>query len=747
MSAGRLLCFATAIVLLAGGCEKKRGQSAESALRWAACNGDMQEVQSLIVRGVSVHATDYDGHTPLHCAAEGGHVEVARLLIRCGARIDPSDKQGRTPAVLAMTKNHRAVVEYLLREGAAANLHLAAYLGDVTKARSLIDGGADVNGKDPDGWTALHHAASQNQREVAKLLIVAGADLSTVTDSKGYRRSYIVGTALHHAVEGGYRGLVGLLIDSGADIDARAKQGETPLYLAVKVGRVGMVKLLLARRADANLSVDDDSFCGGIPLGVAVDEGRPDLVEALLAGGADVNIKDGSGWTPLHVAITSKYWSAVDAAMHIEHPDVGALQTDRDRYFALRNEIHAALVARMVRLLVAHGANVSTKDEEGITPLHCAAYKGQKDVVELLIAAGADVNARTVPDPARDDDMWENLDIGYRLRCGVTPLHEAVVSGEPSVVELLIAHGAEVNTADQSGGTPLHYAALRGPNVVELLVAHGAEVNAVTASGHTPLHYAARGAKPHILQLLIARGANVNAADAEGATPLVAALLRGHVEAARVLIAAGAERVAMKNHPPTVYWSGVAVREPILHSAVRYHVEARRPRDPDGRAEPNEREHRRQWAELLIAHGAEVDGRDEHGNTPLHAAVLRGDGELARLFITHGADVNARNELGITPTQYAASAPDANLVSLLLESGADANVRDNDGDTPLHAATRRGHKEVVELLLSHGADVTLRNTRDRTPLDEAIRRGDADIAGLLTAASEGRSRVLPGDRS
>ena len=145
------------------------------------------------------------------------------------------------------------------------------------------------------------------------------------------------------------------------------------------------------------------------------------------------------------------------------------------------------------------------------------------------------------------------------------------------------------------------------------------------------------------------------------------------------------------------------------------------------------------FVELLIAHGADVNARNESGDgTPLHSAIPGGSLIVAELLLAHGADVNAREGYyDLTPLHYAAlydaGAP-VDSAELLLAHGADVNARDEYGRTPLHYAARDGAPvDLVELLIAHGADVNARDEDGDTPLNVAGRHSNADAINLLTA--------------
>lgn len=140
-------------------------------------------------------------------------------------------------------------------------------------------------------------------------------------------------------------------------------------------------------------------------------------------------------------------------------------------------DIHDAVrsgdVWKVRELLAENPDQVNNATQEGRTALHIAVYRGQVNMVELLLARKADLRAR------------DNY--------GRTPLHEAIVFGSKDVVGLLMTRKADVNARDKQGSTPLHEAVRRGSaTLVMLLLAYKPDVNARDSKGRTPLDVASR---------------------------------------------------------------------------------------------------------------------------------------------------------------------------------------------------------------------------------------------------------------
>lgn len=214
---------------------------------------------------------------------------------------------------------------------------------------------------------------------------------------------------------------------------------------------------------------------------------------------------------------------------------------------AFIDAIKAGEFDRVKSMVSADPALVEARSRNGESAILTAVYHGQKEIVNLLVARGAALTlfeasaAGEVERVERLLDRSEPLD-GYSAD-GWTPLHLAAFFGHAKIIELLLAHDADVAAASKNstGNTPLH-AALAGNHkfAAGLLIGCGADVNAADAAGWRPLHIAAANNNLDAMKTLIAQGADVQAANAQGQTPLSLAQEKNLREAAALLRRHGA---------------------------------------------------------------------------------------------------------------------------------------------------------------------------------------------------------------
>jgi ankyrin repeat protein len=300
------------------------------------------------------------------------------------------------------------------------------------------------------------------------------------------------------------------------------------------------------------------------------------------------------------------------------------------------------------------------------------------------------------------------------------PLIVAAYNGCKDVVELLIANGANVHSADDKGHTPLHIASMRGHiGVVESLIANGAKIDAEAEDGCTPLYMAASFEHRDIAQLFLKYGAVTE--------PDIAVML-GEMESVKHNLEQGVD-VNSK------LAKGLRRGDSWLITAI-------------GSKHKNH-----ELVELLLNYGARINERT--GGTikfsPLHQASIRGSREICELLIANGAHVNVEDKFGNTPLYRAASIGHRHIVELLLNSGTNLNGLNLEKRNALFEAARLHHSQVVASLLAHGIEVNLTDERGFTPLlcafqkiggDEIIRALVASGANVNVRTHEGHSPLL-----
>lgn len=374
---------------------------------------------------------------------------------------------------------------------------------------------------------------------------------------------------------------------------------------------------------------------------------------------------------------------------------------------------------KQVQALIADGAPVNARDSLGGTPLHDAAWAGEKDIAAYLIQMGADVNAR-------------------HTEGGSTPLHYAVLTNHPDVVEVLLDHGADVKPLYKNSQTALHLAAARGyARCATLLIAHGADVNARDETGATPLSEASWTGEAEMVRLLIEKGANASDVNPEtGMTPLHAAASRGYRDVAKALLDAGARAdIRDKSGATPLYLALQFQRMDVVDLLIRNDGAASskpalaKPPTLDVKAVLRDEVLRGQTNVVAML----LDRMPPLGSTTLlHDAALKGHLEIMELLLSHGADVNSLNAQGATALHDAALAGQRAAAEALLKHGANIDARDSEsGATPLHQAASWGRRGVVELLLARHADPRIKDKNGHTALDLAVANGQAEVAEVL----------------
>lgn len=485
---------------------------ASMPLHVAAKTGDVAAIRRLLQNCVDPNSADTLGRTALHEAAMQGSGDAIRLLLAGGARLharaviraEDSDREWGTPLHLAAEHGKVEAVKALLSGDDAdmktlgrshddlaplrANtaLHLAAQFDRGDVAEVLIGAGADVEAIAPGNITAISVAIAHGSVGVARVLFDHGAVLPSPEDSRA-------STPLQQAAEGGNVEMLKLLIDHGADVNEikPSMYESTALHVVVANGHLQAVAFLISQ----NAAVDARGYRGNTPLHTAAAKGSSAVVKLLLENGADANSRNEVRQTPIALAAARGDLEILQVLVNAR-ADIGDL-------------LHQVLMngnTNAARILIEGGADVHLQTN-GKQPLHVAVAMGLTEVVELLLKAGAPVNAMEVH--------------------GSRPLHLAAAEGHLAIVDLLIAAKASVNEYDRFEQTALHMALYKNhPVVVGRLLRSGADPN---IESHTmirermPVSLAASTGPSDTLELLLAAGGDPNR-NSRGSTPLRLAL-------------------------------------------------------------------------------------------------------------------------------------------------------------------------------------------------------------------------------
>jgi ankyrin repeat protein len=436
------------------------------------------------------------------------------------------------------------------------------------------------------------------------------------------------------------------------------------------------------------------------PLNEAIGCQHPkETIELLLKYGADINAR---GWpfdtTPLQAAA----WAGKTEA---------------------------------VKALLAHKLDVNATNGDGDTALNYALVADNKEIFNLLLAAGADINHGR---SALSECMVyaESCRLGWAEfllskgadpnRIGTSadrflPLIQATLSGATNNVAALLRYHADPTVRYINGSdnfSPLGLALDEGYLDVALIIADASlqtRTNSVSLAaakgeldllreslekksiaigekdelGFTPLHWAAEAGRMDAAELLLSSGADPNATDKIKYHPLEWAAYMGHEPLVELLAAKTQDN---NQH-------GERLNTPLVLTAQKGHLEV---------------------VQFLLKNGADINAVnpfDRYHYSPLHFAVSSGSREMVELLLANGANVTAVNAAHQVPLHlWALSAGDPQIADLLLSKHADVNAKDQKGETPLHLAVRDGQKQAVQWLLDHKADVNAVNGNGKTPL-------------------------------
>ena len=771
-----------------------------SPLQIACERSDLSAIRFLHGKGANINDSGGRNGTALQVAAFEGQLEVVRLLISMSAEIQHYGRLNGSALQAASTKGFTGIMRTLIENGADVEavgrmsgtaLHCAVEAGQTEAVFMLLQHGANVNGGD-NGF-ALQTASTKGFTQITKLLLEYGAKI----DSIGQRN----GTALYCAAEAGQAGALSLLLQQGANIDACKGETVPALHIATFLRHESLVQILLDYDADVHMKgklyrprsySERQTFYWNEPLNplyIASMQGQLGIAKMILNRGLRCFVDDGSLVEATKVATyheTSKdlpfmfLKTGIESGLEIDQFRDSMLiacaygNQDLVEYF-LNAGINPNILGKLVetrRLLhnVTGIPAIRLLNDDGIDqcPLHAAAFHGRKKIVEILVNAGADVNATTSTGVSPLD----------KAICGIECQDFSIVTPPAKVkletVRLLIE---ACNNADQLNGDSLlllqkkvvEYCDL---DLFELLVARLSitqlrsspmlaelMMNATKNNRIDVLLYALDFQPPHgfgraalqtslrniieegqrdMLRVVVERAAGArDIIEDHRSDLLIRASKKGFLDGVNYLLLTARhipratisealkicrdvdiiERILDHVHKITVEQS----QSPIQVDQILGYCLVRAVRRTIGSSGlvPSKQSHH--LPRSLIRLGADINFQNEKDESALFLTARLG---------------NPEREL---QCQGINSKFDADQFHLLLEQGADPNIRGGDFGTPLIAAAARGATDKVRLLLEAGADPNIQLGAHGTALSAAAA---CSSTVLYSNTGEGRIGII-----
>lgn len=706
----------------------------KSFLIIASESGALETVSVLLNADIDINSIDYFGSTALVRAIKADKINVVKQLLASGASASPIDVRGRT-ALHAFARNITNISDREARKMVSL----------------LVDSGADIDAQDENGLTALYSAASSelpSNFSILTALLLNGAN-QEIYSSLGH-------SPLMVAINNGHKKIAEKLIETGANMTHVSNFEQTPLHIA-SYSHNDSGDRLQAEISDllfkAGVPLDAKNEDGKTALHLALDNRLPFVVTSLINNGADTQIEDNLGYNIFYNVIAIQYEARIlNAAFEtnsdqviksylseLQKPGFPAEEWGYDQRDGNGNNIAHLMItsldhdvaykqyfSEILQTWVNLGVDLNQTNNNGETPISLAFRKGYVNVLDTLIAKGADVN------------LLGNQTLNFH-----------------NFIETLT--GDIVNTGS-----------LR--SLIDKLRLIGIGVNQLNADDKTPLMLATERGYLNVVRTLIEAGSDVNYTGRDGMTLVLRATLSGHDKIARHLISSGADlHGSLEKYFPDIH--STKDNDSLLRVI---------------NAVPDDREPGEVFLKLLndlVSKGLDIDQQNDNGETPLMQAIRKGSKALTNSLLELGANPDIVNNIGGFALLYAVhfghidiikqlikTKANVNLIgwkeydslglttfkeshlsdglrseiaAILIEAGADINYIDDQGYTTAFEAVKNNYPKLLKTLLHAGAriDIPVQALNNITALDLAREMGNSEIIALLDEASTKQSQL------
>jgi ankyrin repeat protein len=569
---------------------------------------------------------------------------------------------------------------------------------NVDEAKTYFVNTLQPNDKDWNGRTALHFAALYKNSALADFFIRLGTE-PDAADNEG-------NTPLNLSATFPDPETAKILVGAGANIHHKHGEDASPAQIAIKDGNTAFLRAVLNDKSV--LSVDEN---GATILHLASDAGNTAAVQTIVQSVRGTVLlalaikKDNAGKTALDLAFAHKESRP--------HADVSALVinaggTSGDPFYSY----FAPAVRNM---------NYDQRAPDGVSPLHYAIGKRYTGWTDYMLEKKANPNIKNTDgdtpliESARIGDMetMRKLIIDYKAQVNVQDAHGNAaehIAIPPEVhreaLALLLENGANPNLREEHGDSPAHIVVTlnRPPEVLEVLLQNKADVSIHNVKGETPLYIAVDKSRTALIPLLLQHNSDIFAAINAGGTPFERALQVGGAVLDEIITDTTVRQSDNSGNTPLL----VTVRLGVSADIVR----------------------------RILDKNAQVNARNQEGDTALHIAVRQNNAASGELLIsrigTAGSDFFLQNAKGESPLYLTFFSRGGIREWMLVQPVLSAT--DSQGNTILHHATEWKLDQVIPGVVQRGANVEAKNVLGETPLFVAVHINSASTVRSLLAA-------------
>jgi ankyrin repeat protein len=304
----------------------------------------------------------------------------------------------------------------------------------------------------------------------------------------------------------------------------------------------------------------------------------------------------------------------------------------------------------------------------------------------------------------------------------------ATRSGSPRVIDLLLKSGASIDSLDESGNAPIHWAAMGGcPNVMRFLSRNGADLNLRNGDSRLALHLSIHWKNSEVTEFLLSEGVEIDEC---------ASVMLGKIELIETFINEGFNvNTAYKNIDGYPVIDAIQFQQ---FDTIKFLIQAGADIHKVNCSSGGSVLHLYGAVKdinifnLLASVGVDIEFKDHKGHTPLHVAARSSCLDVVKKLVELGANINVLGEDGTTPLWQAAFSQNQQAIEYLLLSGAQVNISDCRGKTPLHATLHsKGGTSAAQTLIAHGADVNATDQRGLRAIHIATSQGNDELVKLL----------------